>query len=52
MNDCAKYHHSKKKNYFFVKNYKIAFFTFFEGLKKGTFIEKFLKLFFYVLEPR
>ena len=45
MNDCAKYHHSKKK-LFFVKNYKIAFFTFFEGLKKGPFREKNFKTFF------
>ena len=44
MNDCAKYHHSKKKK--LLKNYKIAFFTFFEGLKKGPFKEKNFKTFF------
>ena len=39
----------KKKN---GKNYKIAFFTFFEGQKKGPLEKKIVKLFFYVLEPR
>ena len=47
MNDCAKYHHSKKKNLGGGKNYTIGFFTFFfEGLKKGPFREKKFKTFF------
>ena len=39
MNDCAKYQHPKKKLYF-LKNHKIAFFTFFEGLKKWALLKK------------
>ena len=40
MNDCAKYQHPKKKFSIFLKNHKIAFFTFFEGLKNGSLKEK------------
>ena len=34
MKNCAKYQHPKQKFSIFKKNPKIAFFTFFEGLKK------------------
>ena len=40
MNDCAKYQHPKKNFSIFLKNHKIAFFTFFEGLKNRPFREK------------
>ena len=39
MNDCGKCQHPKKDN-IFLKNHKIAFFTFFEGQKNGPFKEK------------
>ena len=53
MNDCAKYQHPKINFSIFLKNHKIAFFTFFEGLKNGPFKEeKNLKFFSYVLDPR
>ena len=34
MNNYAKYQHPKQKFSIFLKNHKIAFFTFFEGLQK------------------
>ena len=53
MNDSAKYQHPKKKNCIFFLNYKIAFFTFFEGPKNGPFKEKNVKFFsLYVLDIR
>ena len=52
MNNYAKYQHPKQKFNIFLKNRKIAFLTFFEGLKKlGPLKKKILNYFFYVLDP-
>ena len=42
MNNCAKYQHLKQKLFLLLKNYKISFFKFFEGLKNGPFKDFFL----------
>ena len=52
MNNCAKYQHPKHKCSIFLKNQKIAFFTFFKGLKNWPFEEKNVWNFFAMLYCR
>ena len=54
MNNCAKYQHPKKKFSIFLKNHKIAFFTFFKGLKMGPLKKFFLHFLpmFYTLDEQ
>ena len=52
MSDCAKYQHHIKNFSIFLNKHKIAFCTFFEGLKKLGPIRKHKKKKFYVLDLR
>ena len=51
MNNCAKYQHPKKKFSIFLKNHKITFLHFFEGLKKWALQRIFFLHFFLCFIP-